>query len=453
MTECKQSEFEFARHFSRRVTADFEGGAHSSDGGLLLLREVAEKLRLLPRLGRCFRDGRAPERRRHTVEEMLGQRIFALAAGYEDLNDHDELRRDPLLAAAAGRRDPDEALASKSTLCRLEAGAAEGEGEDRYKRVGYDAAAIDALLVELFLESYAEPPAEIVLDLDVTDTPLHGKQEGRFFHGYYGCYCYLPLYIFAGERLLGVRLRTADQDASAGALEEVERLVAAIRAHWPTTRIIVRGDAGFCRERLLGWCEQHGVDYVIGLARNDRLRARIGEAMAAAQQEQQQTGRPARAFAELRYRTLQSWSRSRRVVAKAEQLADKENPRYVVTSLEAAEWGPRELYERLYCARGEMENRIKEQLSLFADRVSAATLRANQLRLYLSALAYVLLESLRRLGLQGTELARAQATTIRLRLVKIGARLRLSARRLVVSMPTSYPYQAVFRQAWSALRC
>ena len=452
MTQCTQSEFEFAPHFSRRVIANFEGGTHSSDAGLLLLRELAGKTKLFPRLADCFTDFRSPQRCDHQVEEMLSQRVLSLAMGYEDLNDHDQLRHDPLLALAAGKRNADP-LASKSTLSRMEGARKEGCALDRYKRIRYDEQAIDRLLVDLFLEAHAAPPGEIVLDLDVTDTAIHGHQEGRFFHGFYGHYCYLPLYIFCGQHLLCARLREANQDACAGALDELKRIVAQIRGRWKETRVVVRADSGFCREEILGWCEQNRVDYVIGLARNARLRAMAGKAMRKAAAEHKRTGKAARSFTEFGYRTRKSWSRTRRVIAKAERIEGKENPRYVVTSLAATAWQPRALYEQLYCARGEMENRIKEQLSLFADRVSAATMRANQLRLYLSAMAYTLMEALRRTALRGTELARAQATTIRLRLLKIGAQLKWSARRFVVTMPTSYPRQGLFEQVWKALRC
>jgi hypothetical protein len=309
------------------------------------------------------------------------------------------------------------------------------------------------LLVELFLESRTEAPSQIIVDLDVTDTPLHGHQEGRFFHGYYDHYCYLPLYIFAGDQILGVRLREANQDASAGSVEEAARIVAQIREHWPETQIILRDDSGFCREELMRWCEDNHVDYVFGLARNQRLRRRIDKAMRLAVGEVQRTGQAARVFTEFRYRTRKSWSRARRVIAKAEQIEGKENPRFVVTSLPVKQWQPRPLYEDLYCARGEMENRIKEQMSLFADRMSAETMRANQLRLYLSAAAYMLLEALRRLALTGTAMAEAQVRTIRLRLLKIGARIRFGARRVLVSMSSGYPLQDLFGQVWAARRC
>jgi hypothetical protein len=291
------------------------------------------------------------------------------------------------------------------------------------------------------------------LDLDATDTPLHGGQEARFFHGYYGHYCYLPLYVFCGDHLLCARLRPSNLDASAGSLEEVERIVRQIRARWPKTSIILRADSGFCREELLAWCEDNEVGYVIGFARNQRLRKIIGRAMQEAKQEHRRTGKPARVFTEFAYRTKKSWSRARRVIAKAEQIEGKENPRYLVTSLGKQAWPAQSLYEQLYCARGEMENRIKEQLSLFADRLSTETLRANQLRLYFSSLAYVLVEALRRLGLAGTEWAEAQADTIRLKLLKIAAQVRITARRIWVRYSRAYPWQKVFAAAWTALRC
>jgi len=382
---------------------------------------------------------------------MVAQRVYALALGYEDLTDHDQLREDPLLAVLSGKqRVGEEPLAGKSTLNRRELGS---PVPSRYKKIHYREEAIDELLTKVLLEAHAEAPAQIVLDLDTTDLPLEGHQEGRFFHGYYDSYCYLPLYIFAGEHLLCARLRTADQDAAAGSQDEVARIVGRIRAAWPAVRIIVRADSGFCREELIKWCEDNGVHYVIGFARNERLRRMIEPQMQQAAQIHQQTGKPARVFTEFPYQTTTgSWSRSRRVVAKAEQLDGKENPRFVVTNLSAEEWAAQRLYEELYCGRGEMENRIKEQLSLFAGRVSAETMKANQLRVYFAAMAYVLMHGLRRLGLKGTELERAQATTIRLRLLKIGAQIRITVRKVWLSMASSYPLQWLFGQVYQNLR-
>jgi hypothetical protein len=433
------------------VEASFDAGSMTSDAGGLLLRETDRRLNLLSRLSACFLDGRNPSMIKHAVPEMVAQRVYGLILGYEDLNDHEQIRRDPVLQVLAGKRDVNEPLAGKSTLNRLESGGP----PDRYKKILCRPEMIDELLVTLFLESFDAAPAEIVLDLDTTDLELHGGQEGRFFHGYYDEYCYLPLYIFCGEHLLCVRLRQANIDAAAGSLAEVERIVAQIRACWPQTRIILRGDSGFSRDELMTWCEQQNhVHYVFGMARNERLRRIIGSALAEADVLYRETLRPSRVFTEFAHATTTgSWSRQRRVVAKAEHIAGKENPRYVVTSLDAAEWPAQRLYEELYCARGDMENRIKEQYQLFAGRVSTETMRANQLRLYLSAMAYTLVTGLRRLGLRATELARAEAATIRTRLFKIGALVRVSVRRIWLSMASSYPWQPLFEQVWTNLRC
>jgi hypothetical protein len=452
MTQCTQDSFQFEAHFSREVVARFDGGAVTSDAGALLLREVDRRIDLLSRLAGCFDDHRDGRYVRHGVRQMVAQRVYGLALGYEDLNDHDQLREDPLLAVLSGKpRVGEDALAGKSTLNRLELST---EQPNRYKKIACRQGAFDELLVELYLEAHPGPPELIVLDLDVTDLPLHGHQEGRFFHGYYDEYCYLPLYIFAGEHLLCARLRTADQDAAAGAKEEVERIVGQIRSKWPEANIIVRADSGFCREELMAWCEQNHVGYVLGFARNDRLRRIIGPQMEEAARLQKQSGAAARVFAEFDYQTTTgSWSKVRRVVAKAEQLEGKQNPRYVVTNLSAEQWPAQALYEQLYCARGEMENRIKEQLSLFATRVSTETMKANQVRVNLAGSAYVLMQALRRLGLKGTEMERAQATTIRLRLLKIGARIRITARRIWLSVASGFPLQGLFRQVWAQLRC
>jgi hypothetical protein len=451
-TECIQSEFEFEGHFSRSVVARFDGGRMTSDGGALLLRRTDRRLNLLARAAACFRDRRNPAYVLHRVEQLVAQRVYGLALGYEDLSDHDQLRDDPLLAVVSGKPEAgEEPLAGKSTLNRLELST---EKADRYKKIECRTEALDALLVEVFLEAHASAPDRIILDLDVTDLALHGHQEGRFFHGYYDSYCYLPLYIFCGEHLLCARLRTADQDAAAGSKTEVERIVQQIRRRWPEVKIVLRADSGFCREELMAWCEEQGVQYVFGFARNERLRRLIEAEIEEAKRQHQASAKPARVFSEFLYETTTgSWSQARRVIAKAEYLDKGENPRYVVTNLSAESWPAQALYEELYCARGEMENRIKEQLSLFAARVSAATLRANQLRLYFSALAYVLLHGLRRLGLQGTELARAQAHTLRLNLLKIGAQIRMTVRKVWISLASSFPRQNIFAHAWNVLRC
>jgi hypothetical protein len=434
--------------------ARFDGGTISSDGGALLLRQTDKRLNLLARLAECFLDGRNQNLVEHSILEMLSQRVYGLALGYEDINDHEQLRRDPVFGILAGRDELEEPLAGKSTLNRMELGTG---AQDRYKKITFWKEGLDELLVKMFIESQGEAPAEIVLDVDTTDLPLHGKQEGRFFHGYYDNYCYLPLYVFCGDQVLCARLREANHDASFGCLREIRRIVAQIRAAWPEVKIVLRGDSGFCRNELMSWCESNRVDFVFGLARNQRLRRIIGAGMQEATQQWNQTGKPARIFTEFDYQTKKTkqggWDRKRRVVAKAEHIDGKENPRFVVTSLTSEAWTAQALYEELYCARGDMENRIKEQFSLFADRVSAGTLRANQMRLYLSAMAYVLVSGLRRLGLKATELAQAQVSTIRTKLLKIGAQIRVTVRKVWVSMASSYPWQGLYQQVWTNLRC
>ena len=450
MTQCTPRQLEFSTVGRRRIVAQFDGGAISSDAGALLLKEVEARTGLLAGAARCFTDHRQPERVEHRVEELVAQRVMGLALGYEDLNDHDELRHDALFAAVVGKV---EALAGKSTLNRLELTRADASAASRYKKIVADEAALDALFVEQFVAAHRRAPKRVVLDLDATDDPLHGHQEGRFFHGYYRCYCYLPLYIFAGEHLLCARLRSADADGAAGAVEELARIVGQLRQTWPSVQVVVRADSGFCREALMAWCEANAVDYVLGLAKNSRLLERITAEQEEAAELHRLTGEATRVFAEFGYRTRKSWSRTRRVVAKAEHLSKGANPRFVVTSLAATDYSARVLYEKLYCARGEMENHIKEQqLALFADRTSAATMRANQLRLYFSSLAYCLLHALRRLALAGTALANAQCDTIRLRLLKLGARVRVSVRKVWVSLSQSYPHAQLFEHAWRVLR-
>ena len=449
MTECTQSSFEFQGHFSRSVRAQFDGGTMTSDAGGLLLRETDRRLNLLPRLAGCFLDGRDAGRIQHTVGEMIAQRVYGLALGYEDLNDHEQLRQDPLLKLLSNKRDLEEPLAGKSTLNRLELSTG---APDRYKKITFWKQAIDELLVDVFVEAHASAPKEIVLDIDTTDVELHGGQEGRFFHGYYDHYCYLPLYIFSGEHLLCARQRPANIDAAAGCVDEIRRIVEQLRRHWPETRMILRGDSGFCRNELLHWCETNHVDYVVGLARNPRLQSSIGDALTQARRQWEQTQQPARVFVEFEHQTKSgSWSQPRRVIAKAEHIDGKQNPRFIVTSLPEKDWPAQLLYETLYCARRDMENRIKEQFMLFADRVSAETIRANQLRLYLSSMAYVLMCGLRRLGLQATQLATAQVASIRLRLLKIGALVRITVRKVWISLPRSYPWPDRFAQVHHAL--
>jgi hypothetical protein len=462
-TQCNPDYLDFPRLGSRQVLADFEGGDITSDGGALLLRQTEQITGILRQFAACFTDHRDPDRIEHSVEEILSQRIYGLALGHEDLNDHDDLRHDPLLAAVVGKADPTgesrrrrrdrgKALAGKSTLNRLELTPAGAGAGGRYKKISCRTRDVERLFVGLFLQAHDRPPGHIVLDLDATDDAIHGRQLGRFFHGYYQGYCYLPLYIFSGDHLLCARLRPADIDASAGALNQLRRIVARIREAWPEVKVTIRADSGFCREPIMAWCEANGVDYVLGLAQNKRLLAMIAAPQEQARSEFERTKEPARVFADLRYRTLDSWSRERRVVAKAEHLAKGANPRFVVTSLSAEDRPPRPLYEEDYCGRGEMENRIKEQqLHLFADRTSAHTMRANQIRLFLSSIAYTLLNALRRLGLEGTELAAAQCQTIRSKLLKIGALVRVTVRKVRVHLASSCPCAAVFRQVHAKL--
>jgi hypothetical protein len=452
--ECNPVRFGFARLGRRIVTAAFDGGVNTSDAGGLLLRATDRAIRLVARFAACFEDHRAAELIEHEVVTLVGQRVFALAMGYEDLNDHDGLRHDPVMALLAdkleARRGDCAPVAGKSTLNRLELSQAQ---PSRYHKISHDGARIERLLVDLFVEAHASAPAEIVLDFDATDDPLHGEQEGRFFHGYYDCYCYLPLYVFCGRHLLAAKLRKADIDGSAGAKDEAERIVGHIRRRWPSTRIVLRGDSGFARDDLMTWCEANGVDYAFGLARNGRLAQEIETEMAEAKAEAHERDKPARRFKDFMWATQDSWSARRRVVAKAEWLGrSKANPRFVVTSLAAGRAAAKTLYEDIYCARGDMENRIKEaQGDLFGDRTSTRSMRANQLRLWFSAMAYVLLCALQRLGLQKTALAKAAPGTIRLKLLKIGAAISISARRIKIAMAQAFPMQEAFATAHANL--
>jgi hypothetical protein len=452
-TECSAEPSVFGRVEGRPVVAKFDGGALTSDAGGLLLGAADRRLNLVGRLAGCFRDGRDPRLVEHSVATLVGQRVFGVALGYEDLNDHDELRHDPVMAALAGkleaRREDCAPVAGKSTLNRLELSR---PAPTRYQKISHEPAAIEALFVDLFLEAHARPPKQIVLDLDATDDPLHGHQEGRFFHGYYDGYCYLPLYVFCGRHLLAARLRRSNIDASAGSVEEVARIVGQVRARWPRVRILLRADSGFAREALMAWCEGNRVDFVFGLARNTRLTAEIEAELAQAEAEAAATGKPARRFKDFRYATLDSWSRRRRVIGKAEWTRGEANPRFIVTSLKKAEANGRFLYEKVYCARGEMENRIKEcQGDLFADRTSTATMRANQLRLWLASFAYVLICALRRIGLAHTQFAEATCGTIRLKLLKLAGLVRISARRIKFALASACPYAGEWRLAAARL--
>jgi Transposase DDE domain group 1 len=455
-TNCSALPLAFEGFEGRQVVGVFDGGAVASNGGGALLREADRAIGLTRQVARCFRDERNPEQVVHHLETLVAQRVHAIALGYEDLDDHETLRHDPVLGLLSDTLEPKRAdvatLAGKSTLNRLEHGLK--EGFSRYHKISVIDAALEKVFLDIYVAAHKSPPPRIVLDLDATDDPLHGNQEGRFYHGYYRSYCYLPLYVFDGRHLLVAKLRTADRDASAGAKEEIARVVAHLRRVWPEVEIWLRADSGFARDDLMSWCEENRVDYVFGLARNKRLETMIAGELAEAEAACAATGKAARLFKQLDYRTRDSWSKSRRVVAKAEHLEKGANPRFIVTSLSPERIGGRELYEQVYCARGEMENRIKEcQLDLFADRTSAAAMRANQLRLWLASLAYVLMEAVRRLALQDTELASATAGSIRLKLLKIGAVVTVSVRRIKLAFASACPAKNVFTRALHRLRC
>ena len=442
----EQTEFGFQALGSRQVVASFDGGQISSDGGVLLLRDLDRSMGLTRSLAVCFTDRRDQERIEHSVQTLVGQRVLALALGYEDLNDHQALRHDPLLSAAADKLEG-EALASAPTLNRLELSS---HRTGRYHKVHLDAAKAEALLLRFGVQSLRRGQREVMIDLDATDDPLHGKQEGRFFHGYYDSYCYLPLYAFIGDAIVWAQLRTANRDGSDGTVEALVKIVAAVRRRCPRARIVIRADSGFCRDEILSWCEENRVHYVVGLARNARLQTELAPALNRAREKACLCGGAARVYHEFNYRTQNSWSRERRVIGKAERLGDKDNPRFIVTTLERE---GEALYEKVYCARGEMENRIKEQQQdLFADRLSSAGFAANQLRLWLSAFAYLLVERLRAFALKGTELAQATVGTLRLKLFKLGARVETSTRRIRVRLSEASPIHALFAHVWARLR-
>jgi len=456
-TECNEHQLSFQGINPRRVEAKFDGGTITSDGGGLLLREAEKRTGIIKQFAHCFTDYRSPELIEHTVEELVGQRIYGLALGYEDLSDHDELRHDPLLATLAGKKDPmgasrvherdrGKALAGKSTLNRLELTPADASANSRYKKIVAGDEQIERFYVDVFLQQHRKPPKRIIIDLDATDDRIHGDQEGRHFSGYYDHYCYLPLYMFCGHHLLSATLGTSDVDAAKGAVDELKRVIGQIREAWPEVRIIIRGDSGFCREEIMALCEDAlDVDYILGLQRNSRLVEILQKDLDEVRQAYEVSGRAVRLYKDFQYRTKKSWSRERRVVGKAEHLSKGSNPRFVVTSIPAEQLDARTAYEKEYCARGDMENRIKEQqLGLFADRTSTHWLRSNQLRLWFSATAYVLMNALRSLGLKGTALAKAQCWTIREKLFKIGACVKISVRRIYLSLSSSYPYKETF---------
>jgi len=457
MTECTEGAIEFHPLGRREIIARFDAPAITSDAGGMLLRELDSKFGFVAQFAACFDDHRSPKFTVHSVEELLSQRIFGIALGYEDLNDHEQLRHDPLMAVLAGKKEPDPeeglALAGKSTLNRLELTPVSADKKSRYKKIVARHSDIEDFFVDAFLQVHSTPRKRIVLDLDATDDPLHGHQLGRFFHGYYKSYCYLPLYIFCGSHLLSAKLRPADIDAAAGSVKQLDRIVKQIRIEWPDVQIVIRGDSGFCRDNIMSWCEANGVDFILGLAKNARLKRILGKELHEAKQQFEATGEPARVYKDFRYRTRKSWNRERRVIGKAEYLAKGENPRFVVTSLPLEKFDASTIYEKEYCPRGDMENRIKEQqLYLFADRTSASTMRANQLRLWLSSVAYVLVNTLRKFGLKGTQFEKAQCHTIRLKLFKVGAAICVTVRKVWFSLSKSYPYKETFNRVFENLK-
>ena len=435
MAKCKTKQLEFASCQNLKVQADFHGGEVSSDGGLLLIREVEKRLNLLKRASEILPDPRNPELITHTRYSQICQRVFALVQGYEDLNDHQSLRNDTLLQTVTGQKD---VLSSPSTLCRMEA-----QGNR------HCAKALNELLVEVFVESYSQAPEELILDFDATDDPVHGQQEGSFFHGYYGHYCFLPLYVFCGSQPLCAWLRPANTDPARGSWAVLKILASRLRQVWPQTKIIFRADSGFCRWRMLRWCENNGVKYVVGFARNARTKAENQDLLEKAETRYQATGEKQRHLRAGRYQA-KSWDRPRNLITKVEHNEHGPNLRHVLSNLEGT---PEEIYDEIYCARGDMENRIKEQqMGLFADRTSCQRWWPNQLRLLESTLAYVLVDGLRRLGLEGTDWASKQVTTLRCQLLKVGAVLIRNTRRVLVHLSSSWPGEEIYRHAHQRLR-
>jgi hypothetical protein len=433
MTDCNRNPLPFSSRGSKTVQADFQGGRLTSDGGALILGELADRTGLVDALNAAIPDPRDPRFIIHDQRTLLAQRVIAIALGYEDLNDHQTLRTDPALQVAAGvAPDPDLGLASPPTLCRFE------NRVDRETLVK-----ISATLVDQFIAAHPEPPDHLMLDFDATDDPVHGKQEGRFFHGYYDHYCFLPLYVFCGDELLVAYLRPSKIDACKHSRAVLKLLVRRLRAAWPDVKITIRADSGFCRWRLMRWCDAHGIGYVLGLAKNVVLERQARDEIERAERQFRLTGQPQRIFGTFAY-AAGTWDRRRRVIVKAEHSAQGKNPRFVVTNVPG---DPQELYEEVYCQRGEAENRIKEQqLDLFADRTSCHRFVANQFRLLLSSVAYTLMQALRRTALVGTELAEAQVGTIRLKLFKVAARVVVTVRRVVFHLSSSYPYQELFEE-------
>jgi len=464
-TESQPGTYHFGQLGRRQVIADFSGGQITSDSGLVLIAQLDRHYRITERFAECFEDHRDSKRVQHSLDDLIAQRVYGLVQGYEDLNDHDQLRVDPMFGIALGKLESQHPrcapLAGKSTLNRLEQAKSPKDisANDRYLRIAIKPRAIEQLLIDLFFDLSGKAPKSIFIDLDVTDDPVHGQQEQAFFNGYYNHECYAPLLIFCGHHLLAAKLRPSNVDPAAGALEELQRIIPQIQQRWSQTQIIVRGDSAYARDEIMSWCEQQGVDYVLGLPSNERLQRMTYEleSKALAEFERCQTVapplRPTLWFRSLHYRTLDSWSRYRRVVCKLTYDVDGAKRRFVVTSLPASQVIPSSLYTDYYCQRGDMENRIKEhQLDLFSDRTSAHAFGSNQLRLWFSSLAYVLMQALRQHCLSQTELATAQLGTIRTKLLKLGAQIRLSVRRVLIAISSSCPFQTVFATAYRQLQ-
>lgn len=450
MTECKQEKLEFQGISGKRVEGKFDAAKLSSDGGLLLIRQLMDGQRFFNRLSNCFSDTRAPEAITHSLESMLKQRVYGLLAGYEDLNDHDTLRSDPVLQLIAGRVPTEHSkLASHSTLNRIELGKETIQENERYNKIACNDNSLELFFVREFVRyAKAKRLKQLILDADATDIPLHGKQEGRFYHGYYGHYCYLPLYIFCEDFPVWAELRPSNIDACLGTEAALEKIVPLLRAALPGVQIILRADSGFAREEIMHFCEENGIDFILGLARNNRLQAELTGEMSTAREQFEQTKVATRVFKDFQYETLDTWSKRRRVIGKAEHLEKGPNPRFIVTSLTGS---PAHLYEKMYCKRGEAENCIKEQFQLFAHRTSSSIKRANQLRLWFSTVAYLVMVLFKKFSLSGTELENAEPASIRNKLLKIAVKVTVSARRVFLSFAESFPLQHLFRAALKAI--
>ncbi len=434
MTNCTTRSFEFPIVKGRKTIVNFDGGSVSSDGGLLLVAQIDKKIGLMKAIAKVIPDNRDQVKIKHSIREMLSQRVFGLCQGYEDLNDHQNLRSDPIFQTSVGTDAP---LASSSTLCRLENRA--------NRKVAVD---IHKVIVDQFIDSHSQPPKKLILDFDATDDLVHGNQVGRFFHGYYGNYCFLPLYVFCGKQLLVAYLRQADQDGAKQAGAILRLLVKRLRQVWPQVDIIIRADSGFCRQTMLNWCDRVNVKYIVGIARNKVLEKRLAPLMSVAEAQFEETKQKQKLFTEFEY-AAGNWKSSKKIIGKAEYSEDGSNPRFIVTNIDD---NPQSLYEDIYCARGDMENRIKEQqLELFADRTSCHEWWPNQFRLLESSLAYILIERLRATALVGTELEKAQANTIRLKLFKIGAVIIKNTRKIYFKFSSYYPYQGLFAMVYEKL--